>query len=70
MIFSIYRVSISHYKGSDIGDGAQPCQECYWNKDKWEIEINSLNELIKFIKKYSEIILTDDCLCIYDDYIE
>ena len=45
--------------------------------DVWSIELNTLDELIEFIKKYGDIVI-GDCMCnksyaeilIYDDYIE
>lgn len=46
------------------------------NRDAWSIEINSLEELMKFYNKYGAIIISEDlfckssCLEIYDDYRE
>lgn len=49
------------------------------DREKWEVEINSLEELLKFSDKYGEVIIsqeseTDDLkynsLEIYDDYRE
>lgn len=58
-----------------------PCeeakQEMFEDGPDWTIEINSLEELIAFRKKYGEIILTasvlpeiDNEIEIYDDYRE
>lgn len=35
-----------------------------------EIEINSIEELVEFIKKYDKIIMNSTSIQIYDDYIE
>jgi hypothetical protein len=39
-------------------------------KYKSELEINTLEELINFVEENGEIILDEDEIMIYDDYIE
>jgi hypothetical protein len=34
------------------------------------IEISTLEDLMKFIEEYGEIVLTHDSITIYDDYLE
>ena len=69
-------------------DTKKPCKEAYkgtreiYFKDKfiiddcWYIDINSLEELLKLIKKYGDLIIQEDdniknpLIMIYDDYIE
>jgi hypothetical protein len=44
-----------------------------WQKEdpyEVEIEINTLEELLLFIKTYGEIIFNDNSILIYDNYIE
>jgi hypothetical protein len=38
--------------------------------DEPTIEITTLDELMDFIKEYGSIVLDEDCLTIYDDYLE
>jgi len=38
--------------------------------DEVDIEINSLEELIEFVKKWGPIVLNEDNITIYDDYLE
>jgi hypothetical protein len=47
-----------------------PCEESYLENDEWYINVNSLEDLQKLIKKYWKIILTNDTLIIYDDNLE
>jgi hypothetical protein len=45
----------------------------FWIKDRIvipEIEINSLEELMEFISEYGELIVDEDKIVIYNDYIE
>jgi len=35
-----------------------------------EVEINSLEQLMEFVSKYGEIVLSNDAIEIYDDYRE
>lgn len=69
-------------------DTKKPCKEAYkgtreiYFKDNfitddcWYIDINSLEELLKLIKKYGDLIIQEDdnnknfLIMIYDDYIE
>ena len=63
-------------------DDGKPCEEAILEEEKhrlahWTVEINNLNELIKFCGKYGETIIKapqkDDpypILEIYDDYRE
>ena len=39
-------------------------------EETWVIRINTLENLMEFIKKYGVIVLTDEELEIYDDYRE
>ena len=66
---------------TSIWNNASPCEEAkreeFEDGPDWTIEINSLEELINFRKKYGEIILTasvlpeiDNEIEIYDDYRE
>ena len=59
---------------------SKPCPEAFVIKvkygnfdtewDEWAVEINTLEELQAFVKKHGSIILDDDEIIIYDDYIE
>lgn len=40
------------------------------NQNTIEIEINTLEELVEFTKKYGEIVFSDGQIEIYDDYRE
>lgn len=78
MKFIIYRTSNSYLNANS------PCEEAvlvehklvYKNNDHeqykniYEIEINSLEDLINLSKKYGEIIINGNTLEIYDDYRE
>lgn len=66
---------------TSIWNNDSPCAEAkpemFEDGPNWTIEINSLEELIAFRKKYGEIILTasrypeiDNEIEIYDDYRE
>lgn len=50
----------------------QPCQEAYLNDSKtsWCIDINSLEELQKFVEDHDKIIMYGNSIMIYDDYVE
>jgi hypothetical protein len=61
-------------KASDVyGVEGKPCKNAKFNsqKDEWEIEINSLEELVALIqeKNYS-LIISDTDITIYDSYVE
>lgn len=43
---------------------------CYKIYSPPEIEINSLEELMNFIKKWGKCVVTNSTIIIYDDYIE
>ncbi|MCK5216587.1 MAG: hypothetical protein KAJ93_02300 [Methanosarcinales archaeon] len=40
-----------------------------YNKWIWTVEINSLDELIEFIKRNGEIVMVEDTIAIHDDYL-
>jgi len=37
---------------------------------KGEVEINTLEELIDFVKKEGDIVFTEESITIYDDYLK
>lgn len=37
---------------------------------RWSINIDSLEDLMHFIRENGEITIDEDSICIYDDYIE
>ena len=52
-----------------------PTEKAYkkYNKDgsyNWYIKINTLEELMELVKKEYSIIIYEDMMVIYDDYIE
>lgn len=59
---------------TSIWGDKKPCEEAYQVGELWKVNIESLEELIKFKEKYGEIILTDDydtpSIEIYDYYRE
>ena len=63
-------------KYEKLGFKFEPEKDSYFKHTPWytvensEIEFNTLEELLNFIKKYGEIILYEDEITIYDDYIE
>ena len=76
MKFKISRTSLWHRE--------KPCEEATLTNDVdrnklpyWILEINSLDDLIKFIEKYKRIVIEDEAynidlpeIEIYDDYRE
>lgn len=42
----------------------------YKEKSGDDIEINSLEKLVDFIKEFGEVVMSDDSIEIYDDYRE
>ena len=74
MKFIVSRTSTWH---SDIAPCKEAKQEMFEDGPDWTIEINTLEELIAFRKKYGELVLTfsripeiDYEIEIYDDYRE
>ena len=61
--FRIYRASDS--------DGC-PCEEAYRVEGRrgWYIRFNDMMEVMAFIRREGHIILDEDTLWIYDDYME
>lgn len=61
---------------SDLfGSDGPPCDNAIFaGKDEyetyWQVEINSLDELLAFINKNGEIVMRKDSLEIYDTYRE
>lgn len=65
-----------------LGFKFKPCNDVYFKSqgrlepDSWDdnskisIEINSLEELIAFVRKWGQIVLYEDEINIYDDYRE
>lgn len=57
-------------------EGAAPCKQEYFANgemhelDAWEIEINTLEELIEFIYSQGRIVMNSGSIEIYDDYRE
>ncbi len=49
-----------------------PCQGAYQGTEPndWFIDINTLEELMAFQKRYEELVLNSDSIEIYDDYRE
>jgi len=39
-------------------------------RDEWAIELTTLNDLVKFVKKYGTVVFGDDFIEIYDAYRE
>lgn len=69
MKFQIERSSMpafySGYKAS------QPCEGAVLDGDEWQIEVNSLEELLEMVSEQAHIIVKpDNKLEIYDDYRE
>lgn len=68
------------YKASDgFNSYPKPCEKAYlkptgngfYQFAKWEVEINSLEDLLSLMKETdNELILSEDRIIIYDDYVE
>lgn len=65
MKFKISRASISPFDEDD-----RPHKSAYFEAGIWYIHFRKLEELMKFIKEEGEIVLGDDSILIYDDYLE
>ena len=49
----------------------KPCEESTpRNAREWEVEVVSLEEFVKFVKKYTEVVFNGEEIEIYDDYRE
>ena len=57
----------------------KPCDEAVVIKEEpyedttiktYGVEINTIEDLLAFVKKYGEIIFDGEWICIYDDYVE
>lgn len=65
-------------RSSDFGMGScvAPCEEAvYTGKDEWgvptyEVEVNTLEELMALVEKYGSFIVSRNELEIYDSYRE
>lgn len=83
MVFKITRTSSPYFEQE--GAEKFPCEEAYFagrtlfKKDAYgpafyinvyEVEIESLSDLVELSRKYGEIIIDDNTLEIYDDYRE
>lgn len=73
MKFYISRASMG-YSGSI---SKKPCKDAEFVNDMWEIDINSLEDLVKFIRRETNIIIFDSVdgispceITIYDDDVE
>lgn len=71
-------MEIEIYRASDgYGESAvtRPTEKAYKKNNKdgsynWYIKINTLEELMELVKKEYSIIIYEDMMMIYDDYIE
>ena len=71
-------MEIEIYRASDgYGESAvtPPTEKAYKKNNKdgsynWYIKINTLEELMELVKKEYSIIIYEDMMVIYDDYIE
>lgn len=45
-------------------------QQFYMGYSETEIEINTLEDLLQFVRKFGQIVLDEDSIEIYDDYRE
>ena len=71
-------MEIEIYRASDgYGESSltQPTEKAYKKNNKdgsynWYIKINTLEELMELVKKEYSIIIYEDMMVIYDDYIE
>lgn len=48
----------------------KPCEEAIQLNDEWVISFDTLEELMLFVGKYKQLVLTEDRVEIYDDYRE
>jgi hypothetical protein len=60
-----YRIS----RASDYS-GNSPCPSAIKEDGSYFITINTLEDLMKFVKENGEIVLDDESIKIYDDYLE
>lgn len=69
MIFDITRTSTCISRNAE-----KTCEECYKKGERLFIEINTLDELLNFVKKYDRIVIehydNENSIEIYDDYRE
>lgn len=63
MIFSIEKTSAPYSK-------KKPCKKAKKTKDGFQIEINTLEELMELIKQEGQVIVSEGEIEIYDDYRE
>jgi len=63
-------------RASSIFENESPCEEAFCNDNDLSryrtffININTLEELYSLIKKYGDIVIGEDKITIYDDYLE
>lgn len=57
------------WRASDYGDN-QPTQESQKEGKEWFIDINSLKDLTRLVDKEGDIVLGEDEIIIYDNYLE
>lgn len=74
MKFYIYKASDGfreYEKPCEKAIPANPMDDGFYRWVQWRIEINSLEDLINLMKETnSEIILSENRIIIYDDYVE
>ena len=60
------------YRASEMYRNTAPCPEAYQAEgcDDWYISFQDMSELMSFIHREGQIILDNDSLWIYDDYME
>lgn len=71
MIYVVSRTSLCNYT-------KKPCEESFQTKDEfWSVEINSLEDLMDFVNKHGDIVVSNagvevgiHQIEIYDDYRE
>ena len=56
-------------KRTSIWGEGKPCDEAMYD-GRWELELNSLEDLMAFTKKYGPLVVSDKYIEIYDDYRE
>ena len=64
MKFKVDRASYPMYSP------ASPCDDAIKEGKNWFVNISTIKSLLQFIKKNGEIIINEQKITIYDDYVE
>jgi len=69
MLFEIHRASDDSDE-SPCEEARKVCRPDAKGGDYWQVEINTIEELVAFSKKYGNLVFDPRSIWIYDDYME